>query len=379
MIVVGGGIAGCTVALALRERGSQVTLVRAPDLVGTATDASAGMVVPQYETAPSDPTFRLGVESHARYPGFLADVSARSGSDVSLEGGGMLVANQTPSEHEAASRAARAHRAEGLESEVLDAADARKLAPVVDPETRSFLWFPAAARLDCRRLATALWRAVDAAGVRLISGKAVGLLSAAGRAHGVRLEDGQTVRDAGVVVAAGCWSGELADLPRRLPVRPIRGQMLRLESDRLPRGPVLADHAGRYLIPRRGGAVAGSTMDEAGFESEVTAAGRASIRRAAGRLCPAAAHAAIVEEWAGLRPVSDDGMPIIGPDPDEERLFYATGYGRSGILLAPRLAEMVADLALGREPDAGWKALSISRWGTGAPRTSASGHLPPRR
>jgi glycine oxidase len=170
------------------------------------------------------------------------------------------------------------------------------------------------------------------------------------------------VEGAGVVLAAGCWSGKLRGLPRRLPVRPVRGQILRLASDRLPTDPVLADHGGRYLVPLAGGALAGSTMDESGFEAEVTEAGRASIRGAVRGLCPDAGEAAVAEGWAGLRPVSDDGAPIIGPDPELKGLFYATGYGRSGILLSPLLAEFVADLALGREPDIRWRALSIERF-----------------
>lgn len=369
MIVVGGGIAGCTVALALRRHGCPVTLIQAPDPTGAATPASAGMVAPLYESDPSDPTFRVGVESGRRYPEYVAGLNALTGGDLELAGGGMLVASLSDSEHESALRAAHAHRADGLEAEVLDAADAARLEPAIAPDVGSFLWLPDAARLDSRALATALMAAIEAAGVHRLFAHAVGLAVAGGRAGGVRLADGASVDGSGVVVAAGCWSGELGDPSRRLPVRPVRGQMLRLESGQLPLGPILADHSGRYLVPRVGGALAGSTMDESGFEAEVTDAGCASIRDAVRRLCPAAGDARAVESWAGLRPVSDDGAPIVGPDPDVEGVYYATGYGRSGILLAPLLAEIVADLALGREPDVAWKTLSVERF----ERTAASG------
>ena len=374
MVVVGGGIAGCSVALALRERGSPVTLIQPPRSGGAATPASAGIIAPQYESDAADPTFWLGVESRSRYPDYLAGVNALAGSDVRLEGGGMLVANHTGAEHEAAGAAASAQRALGLEVEVLDAPEAARLEPSVAPEVRSFLWFAEAFRVDCGHYAAALVRATKAAGARLVSGRAVGLQRESGRVHGVKLEDGSVATGDGVVLAAGCWSGQIAGLPDRVPVRPVRGQILRLASDALPTGPVLADHAGRYLVPRAGGALAGSTMDEVGFEAEVTEAGNDAIRRAVGRLCPAASGAVAAEEWAGLRPVSDDGVPIIGPDPGLGGLFYATGYGRSGILLAPILAETVSDLALGLETGAGWDALAIERFsqpGTRGPRTSA--------
>lgn len=362
MIVVGGGIAACTVALALRRRGCQVTIVQAPGLAGAATPASAGMIAPQYESHPADPTFRLGVASARLYPEFVSGLNALAGGEVELLGGGMLVANYSSSEREAAAVAVRGQRAEGLEAEVLDTAAALRIDPAASRDVDSFLWLPDSTRLDCRLLSENLARAIDATGVRRVSARAVGLTVEGGRAGGVRLADGAVVKGTGVVLAAGCWSAGLAGLPRRLPVRPVRGQILRLASARLPTGPVLADHAGRYLVPRAGGALAGSTMDEAGFEPEVTDVGRASIRDAVRRLCPAAGEAAADAAWAGLRPVSDDGSPIVGPDPDLEGLHYATGYGRSGILLAPLLAEIVADLALAREPGAEWQAFSIDRF-----------------
>ncbi len=362
VIVVGGGIAGCTVALALRRRGSEAVLVDVPGLDGAATPASAGMVAPLYETDPAEPTFGLGVESRARYPGFLASVNELAGGDVALEDGGMLVANLCSAEDGEAAMLAESLRAKGHTAEILAAAEAARLEPSVARDARSFLWLPNAVRVDCRRLLDALRQACLASGVDAVDGRAAGVLARGERARGVRLEDGRTAEGDGVVVAAGCWSGRLDGLPGRIPVRPIRGQMLRLEAENLPGGPLLADHAGRYLVPRPGGALAGSTMEEAGYAADVTASGEAAIREAVGRLCPAAAAAPVTESWAGLRPVSEDGRPVVGPDPRLQGLHYATGYGRAGILLAPLLADAVADLALGSEPEIAWEALSIDRF-----------------
>ena len=103
-------------------------------------------------------------------------------------------------------------------------------------------------------------------------------------------------------------------------------------------------------------------MVEVGYSAEVTDTGEKAIRAAVGRLCPAAAEARARETWAGLRPVSEDGRPIAGPDPELDGLHYATGYGRSGILLAPLLADAVADLTLGREPAIAWEPLSVGRF-----------------
>ena len=362
VIVVGGGIAGRTVALALRGRGSEAVLVDAAGLDGAATPASAGMVAPLYETDPAEPDFGLGVESRARYPGFLASVNDLAGSDVALEEGGMLVANLSEAEEGEAAIRAESLRTKGHAAEILAADKAARIEPSVARDATSFLWFPNAVRVDCRRLLDALRIACIESGVDDVDGRAVGVLASGETTRGVRLEDGRTVDGDAVVVAAGCWSGRLDGLPGRLPVRPIRGQILRLESEDLPGGPLLADHAGRYLVPRAGGALAGSTMEEVGYAADVTAGGEEAIREAVGRLCPAAAAAPATESWAGLRPVSEDERPIVGPDPGLPGLLYATGYGRAGILLAPLLADAVADLALGTQPDIAWEALSIERF-----------------
>jgi glycine oxidase len=362
VIVVGDGIAGSTVALALRRRGSPVTLIGGCEHPGAATPAAAGMIAPQYESAPSEPTFQLGLESRRRYPDFLDRLLEIAPGDVGLVAGGMLVANLDAAERERAIGAARAHRREGLEATVLDGEAGCQIEPAASPEVDSFLWLPCEARLDARRLAETLHRGVEAAEVRFEVGPAVTVVRDGDSVAGVRLGAGDLVRGSAVVIAAGAWSADIDGLPHRLPVRPVRGQMLRLASEALPVGPVLADHAGRYLVPAGDGALAGSTMEEAGFTVEVTESGVAAIRRAVRRLCPAADRSAVAESWSGLRPVSDDGAPIVGPEPELAGLFYATGYGRSGVLLAPLMAEAVADLALGREPDIAWRPLSIERF-----------------
>lgn len=362
--MLGGGIAGFTSALALRERGCDVTIVESHEPGGGATAASAGMVAPLYESRTPTPVVRLGVESRRAWPDFAASLERRSGRSLGWRSGGMLVRNETSAEHEAASEAASWQREEGLASEIVTARRARRLEPGLGPGAVSYLWLEREAHLDPHSLCEALVLAARKAGVRLVSGTGDAALdSRAGRVTGIRTKAGASLAADAVVVACGAWSGHVDGLPRPLPVRPVRGQMLALRPAGRSPSVIVADHSGRYAVPRRPGlVVVGSTMEEAGFAVQVTESGASSIRDAVGRLVPALERAPEIQRWAGLRPGTPDDLPVIGPDPELEGLYYATGYGRRGILLAPLVARTLADWILGREPAAAWRAFLPGRF-----------------
>jgi glycine oxidase len=116
-----------------------------------------------------------------------------------------------------------------------------------------------------------------------------------------------------------------------------------------------------YLVPRPGGSVlAGATVEHVGFRKEVTAAGVARIASAAIALLPDLGEAQFVRAWAGFRPGTPDGWPILGPSP-LAGLFLATGHFRNGILLAPVTALRLADAITGAaSPD--FTAFTIERF-----------------
>lgn len=365
VVVVGGGIAGSAVAIELAARGVAVTLIER-DQPGTgATGASAGMLAPQYETAEPDAAFRFGVACKEAYPAFIERIQALAAWDVGFRSNGMLVANRTASEAEDAARTLALQRAVGLTGEILSCDDARRVHRAVSADIHSWLWLPHEAQVDTQRLAVALADAVQAAGVTLVRGLEVTALdSEGGRVTGVRLSDGRGMDAPIVVIAAGAWSRRIGGLPRDLPVRPVRGQILRL----LPVEPLpwtlVCDHDGRYLVPRvNNNILVGSTMEDAGYDDRVTEDGRELLASAAASLIPALEETRIVESWAGLRPLSADGRPVLGPDPDVDGLFYATGHGRNGILFAPLTGRAVAELVLTGTTDVRWEAFGIERFG----------------
>lgn len=355
ILVVGGGVAGCSVALELLERGAGVTVLD-PGEQGPSTPAAAGMLTARYEASEDAALLRLGMRSRALHTRFLDRVEQLSGTDTELRADGMLVANPDPGAEEEAREMVRwqagvlGTAASGPEPRILSPDEAASRHPWASGRMESYLWLPGEAQVDAQALAAALPAAVRAAGGTVREDAAAFLRTRAGRVAGVETRDGGQVGADVVVLAAGAWTGRLRGLPRPVPVRPVRGQILRLEPADEPPAPLLADHRGRYAVPRSDGTVvAGSTMEDVGFEVAVTGEGRTEIRRAVEALAPPLEEASVVDEWAGLRPIAEDERPILGPDPEVEGVHYATGYGRNGVLLAPAAASAVVGRILGVE------------------------------
>jgi glycine oxidase len=165
------------------------------------------------------------------------------------------------------------------------------------------------------------------------------------------------------VIAAGAWSGQIANLPRQLPIRPVRGQMAALPWPQgIERTIVYRNDC--YILARGGEAVLGSTMEEAGFRPEVTSQGLGGILAASLSLCPALIRAKVRRTWAGLRPMTPDGLPVIGAEPRLPGLWYATGHGRNGILLAGLTGTLIRELIDGERPSQDLTAFTPTRFAT---------------
>jgi len=320
----------------------------------------------QYEAEPGA-KFRLGVECRARYPEFVARLEELSAQALHLRWDGVLVANLSQQEHEQAAEAIRWQREAGRQAELLDPGQAVELQTGVSAESVSYIWFPEEGQVDSQALGAALGPALARTEIRLISGNsAAEVLSRKGSVVGVAMADGRKLDAERVVLAAGAWSAGLRGLPRVLPVRPVRGQMLRFPAATLALERMVASHAGRYLVPKADGSVlAGSTMEDVDFDPSITEEGLRVIHDEVSQLVPALAGLKPLERWAGLRPLSADSSPIIGPDPELEGLIYSTGFGRSGILLAPLAGAIVADLVVVGKSEYDWKPFQPDRFAEG--------------
>ncbi|MGH7511059.1 MAG: NAD(P)/FAD-dependent oxidoreductase, partial [Gemmatimonadales bacterium] len=222
------------------------------------------------------------------------------------------------------------------------------------------LWAPQDGALDPKRLVQALRADAERSGAVLVNDRAVRLDRDGERITGV-IGEKDSYSAAEIVVAAGAWSGKLQGLPRTLPVRPVRGQMAAVPwPAAIP--PAIVYHKDCYLLSRRDEAIIGSTMEDAGFNPGVTSAGLAQILAATVSLSPALMRAKVRRTWAGLRPMTPDGLPIIGRETRLGGLWYATGHGRNGILLAGITGLLVRQLIDGQQPTKDLRALSPDRF-----------------
>jgi glycine oxidase len=351
VLVVGGGVIGCAVARSLAARGVEVALLERGTPGMAASWAAAGMLTPQGEGRAGGPFLDLCMSSLSLYPDFAAELQAQTGLDPAFRRMGTLVATRSPEYAAELQASLPGHVSAGADVRWLSTAEAVEIAPALHPGVLGGLWFPDEGQVDNRALGRALWAGAVESGVTVRTGTGVTALETRGAAvAGVRLEDGRSLGADVVVLAGGAWSGGVRCLPHPLSVRPVRGQMLALETVPAVLPCLLSmDHV--YLVPRTSGrTLVGATLEEAGFRDRTTAAGIAGLLQGALDAIPTLADAAVLETWSGLRPGTPDELPILGPDPTLEGLQYATGHYRNGILLTPVTAQALADAVTGATP-----------------------------
>jgi len=341
VLIVGGGIVGAAAARALAVEGVSVEIVDSGAEPGIATQASAGMLAPLVEIRESEPLMGLAIRGRDRYRELAPVLREESNVDIGLWLDGILRL-AFGEENEAQLRSAVAwQRQQGLNTEWLSAGELRQRCPGISPDARGAKLAPEDGALEPLATLEALLVSAARRGARLVRGETVlAIESSEGRVSGVRTRTGR--RPAGaVVVAAGSWSGRLGGLPRPLSVEPVRGQMLAYDwPENEP--PAILYGAGGYVLKRGPEALVGATMEFAGFDASTTPLGEADLAVQAARVYPALAKAPIRRKWAGLRPCTPDGRPIVGPDPDLPNLWYATGHGRNGVLLAAVTGDIIS-------------------------------------
>ena len=343
-VVVGGGVIGLLCAYELVCAGRAVTVLEKGQVGAEASWAAGGILSPLHPWRYPAPVTALARFGGRAYPGLCRSLHAASGVDPEWTPSGLLRLGADETER-ALSWAAQF----GVALEATSTAQHRKRAPLASDEAA--LWFADVAQVRSPRLLQALKGALVAAGVAVHEQAPVERLLWRGSHVSGVIVKGEELAAENVIVAAGPWSHALlADYGLPLPVHPVRGQMIRIEA---PPGLLntMVLKGGHYLVPRRDGAVVvGSTLEEAGFEKEVTAAARTELQDFAGGLLPALASCPVTHQWAGLRPSSPEGIPFIGEHPELTRLFVNTGHFRNGIVLAPGSARLMVDLIVQRSP-----------------------------
>jgi glycine oxidase len=358
-VIVGGGTIGLACAWRAARRGLRVRVLERDEPGAGATHVAAGMLAPVGEANwGEDALVRLALASARNWPAFAAELERESGLESGYEPRGALHVALDRDESEELRRRFELMTSLDLGVEWLRPRGCRALEPGLSPNVTAGVHLPGEAAVDPRLLVPALAAAVEASGGEiLVRAEVVDALFEDERIAGVVTADGREHRADRVVLAAGAWSGASAWLPAvaRPPVRPVKGQLLVLRGS--PEQTVstrIVTTERVYLVPRPDGRlVVGATVEERGFDLQVTAGGVHEMLREAYRTLPDVAELELVEALAGLRPGTPDNAPIIGPGAIDG-LVLATGHYRNGILLTPVTADAVAAMLAGEPtpPDA---------------------------
>lgn len=365
VVVVGAGLIGLSIAFELAERGANVRVYERCEPARAASWAAAGMLAPYTERIANEALLALCVSSLAQYPEFVARIAAASGIDARLRLDGVLYAAFDEAGFDALASEARTLQERGVDCEVLHRSDALAAEPWLGAALRGALLKRGEGYVDNRRLGRALAASCAARGAAVERTSAIAVECDARRVLGVRTDRGFVA--AGIVInACGAWAAQLDGVPRSCvpPVEPVKGQMIAIA---VPAGFVRRATwvPGAYLVPREDGRLlVGATVEAAGFDERVTALGLHDLLRPALAAAPGLGGFTVTESWAGLRPGTPDGLPVLGATP-VEGFMLATGHYRNGILLAPATARSIADAIEGGAGDA-LDPFSIGRFGTEA-------------
>jgi glycine oxidase len=365
--VAGTGLIGLAAALALADLNLRVRLI-GEARPGESSPAGAGMLAPSLEDAgagvPAGEVHRFSLAALDRYVAYVRDLTERSGIRVNLSRRGILrVALDDPG-------AAVLRQQQGAYAEWLDAESVRDREPGLRSVVGALL-YPSDGAVDN----VALLKALDVAIARMpnidrLRGSISSIVVNGDGARCTMAGESTVYTAPHLVLAAGAWVGAIRGLPRVLPIEPVRGQMFSIEArpgDALTHV-IYGPHA--YLVPRGDRILVGATMERVGFDARTTGAALGELRAGGAAMWPPIAAAAAAAEWAGLRPVTPDLLPIIGPDPDHPALIYACGHSRHGILMAPLTGDCVAALVAGVAPPADLHAFRVERFPETAERLS---------
>jgi glycine oxidase len=347
IVIVGGGVIGCSCAYFLAKAGAEVTLLERGEVAGEASGASAGLLTALSEEGDKGPEFlRLWQESLAVYEEVLPEL-AKTGIDVRYRRSGILRVALSDEEGAQLRQLFQVRKAEYPDDLWLEAKELRSAEPQLDADAVGGILSPTEAYLNPKNLVLAFAAAAGQYGADIRPGRAVEQLeTSAGRVVAARTARSRHEADA-FLLAGGSWAGELgAQLDVSIPVHPIRGQMFSVRAPAEPLQHVIWGMRG-YLVPREDGQTfVGATLEDVGFDKSNTPEALDRLRLAGEELVPALKGGEVVRAWAGLRPASRDGLPILGPLPGYENAWVAAGHYRNGILLAPVTGKVMAEAIL---------------------------------
>ena len=364
-IIVGGGIVGCLTAFLLAREGLKVTLLEADSVGSHASGFAFGEMGALEGAGIPDPLLDFSVWSLQRHHRLSQELKETSGVDNQFQFTNRLsLAFDEESVAALKKNLVWQQKVDAFTGRWLEPEEVVKVEPMASPVSLGGVHVQNAASVEPYRHTLAAAQSAEKHGVEMVLRRVTGLVSQGDRCTGVTFDGGRL--EAGMVVLAmGPWTGQAsAWCGLEIPVRPLKGQILRLENDA---GPIKTSLycSGSYVVTKPDGLTwAGTTEEEAGFDEETTPQARDSIMADLLKMAPALTDARLAHHTACLRPMSIDGMPIVGKAPGWENLYICTGAGRKGILWSTGMSFGLADLILKGKTDVpGLKYLDPARFG----------------
>jgi sarcosine oxidase subunit beta len=376
VLIVGGGVIGCAVAYELAKEGLRVTLLERAGLCAGASGANGALIWPQ--AMHRGVALDLTLACARLFP----TLGEELGADIEYRRTGGMVAIETDAQWTQMTEYVTGQPAVGLHAELLDGAEARRREPLLAPDLRGAVFAEHGGTINPFRLTLGYAHAARVRGATLVTGTEVlSLLRRGDRIAGVRTPTGDVESEV-VILAGGAWSGPLAATANlRVPVTPRQGMVVVTEpapfrlrhvlkpikSDRdmwrfsQPWPPDAPGKPGYdpNLPPGKGMGMAqtvtgnlviGSTSRFVGLDRSPTLAGIRYVLESARRIAPAIGQLRMLRTWAGFRPYTPDGLPLLGPAPGVSGLVLATGHDGSGIGMSPVSARLVAAAVTKADP-----------------------------
>jgi glycine oxidase len=362
VIVVGGGLMGCSVAYRLAKDGARVLVLERGIPGAEASSAAAGILGPTVESFNDALALQLGRRSRELHAELADELDELFGIDVGFRRCGVVKVAFNDEGLAQLEAQALSLEIQGIRCDRWSSEELRHEEPAANPEAVGALSISEDAQVEPKKLISAVALGAEREGVTFRSGSTVRAVQVQdGRARGVQLDDG-LIEAERVVVAAGSWTTLIPGLPfDSETIFPVRGQMIATHT-RPPIFQRIVFGAGGYVVSRPDGRVlCGSTMERVGFERGITFGGMADVIEKATRIAPELRSAAIEAHWSSFRPGTPDGLPLVG-ESRIEGLFLASGHYRNGILLAPLTAELIADAVAGKPLSREAQALSPHRF-----------------
>jgi glycine oxidase len=358
VVIVGGGVTGCSIAYFLRKAGVKVMLIEREEIAAESSGAAAGLITQLGGLGGPPPFTALMLESWSLFATLIPELEDASGVDIGYRQTGCLRAVLHEDESEQMRKLVPFCQSIGIEMQWLTSQEAWEMTPMLTPQVLGAAYAPQAGSISAPAMTRAYAGAARNLGAAISEHLQVtGFTTHASRVTGVQTVGGETIACNHLVIAAGSWSRNCgAWLGVDIPVHPAKGQILALRQPELPLKHALMVGGSEmllkyglgsdlFLIPKPDGTIyVGSTVEHVGFDTNLTVEGIAALLTGVMQIAPELQNAPIVKMWTGLRPWSADGYPILGLAPGWENVTVATGHGAIGFEASAVTGKVIAEL-----------------------------------